>query len=49
MVQNSGKAENVLLDELKNLCVKIPILQAIKEIPIYNRFIKESCIKKHGK
>ena len=24
-----------MLDELKNVCIKIPLLQAIKEIPIF--------------
>ena len=43
------KPENVLLDELKNLCVKIPLLQAIKEIPIYNNLINESCFKRSGR
>jgi hypothetical protein len=41
--------ENELLGELKNLCVKIPLLQAIKDVPIYNRFIKEECIKRPGR
>ena len=34
-----------LLGELKNLCVKIPLLQAIQDIPIYEKNIKELCIK----
>ena len=37
--------ENELLGELKNLCVKIPLLQAIKIVPIYNKLIKEKCFK----
>eukprot|EP00253_Pinus_taeda_P021145 PITA_21145 len=37
------------LDELKNAYVKIPLLKAIKEIPIYAKTIKELCIKKSGK
>jgi hypothetical protein len=41
--------ENELLGELKNLCVKIPLLQAIKYVPIYNKFIKEECIKRLGR
>jgi len=32
--------ETELLGELKNLCVKIPLLQAIKDVPIYNKIIK---------
>jgi hypothetical protein len=30
-----------VLDELRNVCVKIPFLQAIKDIPIYKKAIKE--------
>ena len=29
-----------ILNELKNICVKIPLLQAIKDIPIYSKVIK---------
>ena len=35
-----------LLGELKNICVKIPVLQAIQDIPIYAKTIKELCTKK---
>eukprot|EP00253_Pinus_taeda_P007925 PITA_07925 len=35
-----------LLGELKNLCIKIPLLQAIQDIPIYAKTIKELCMKK---
>eukprot|EP00253_Pinus_taeda_P008492 PITA_08492 len=38
-----------ILDELKNAYVKIPLLKAIKEIPIYAKTIKELCIKKSGR
>jgi len=34
-----------LLGELKNICVKIPLLQAIQDIPIYAKTIKELCTK----
>ena len=34
------------LDELKNICIKIPLLQAIKEIQILTKTIKELSIKK---
>jgi len=37
--------DNELLGELKNLCVKIPLLQAIKDVPIYNKLIKDMCFK----
>lgn len=35
-----------LLGELKNICIKIALLQAIQDIPIYAKTIKELCIKK---
>ena len=37
--------ETELLGELKNLCVKIPLLEAIKDVPIYNKLINEKCFK----
>ena len=37
--------ETELLGELKNLCVKISLFQAIKDVPIYNKLIKEKCFK----
>jgi hypothetical protein len=36
------------MNELKNVCVKIPLLQAIRDVPIYAKTIKELCIKKLG-
>jgi hypothetical protein len=38
-----------VLDELRNVCVKIPLLQAIKDIPIYTKEIRELCSKKINK
>jgi len=38
-----------MLDELRNICIKIPFLQAIKEIPIFSKTIKELCIRKPGR
>lgn len=38
-----------MLYELKNVCIKIPLLQAIKEIPIFAKTIKDSCIRKPGR
>jgi hypothetical protein len=29
-----------ILNELKNICVKIPLLQSIKDIPIYSKVVK---------
>ena len=37
------------MNELNNICIKIPLLQAIKYIPIYSKVIKELCIKLPGK
>jgi hypothetical protein len=34
---------------LKNICVQIPLLQALKDIPIYSKVFKELCIKKLGR
>jgi hypothetical protein len=42
-------SEHDFLDELKNICVKIPLLQAIKNIPIYTKTIRELCLKKSGR
>jgi hypothetical protein len=38
-----------VLDELRNVCVKNPLLQVIKDIPIYTKAIKELCSKKINK
>ena len=38
-----------ILNELKTICVKITLLHAIKDIPIYNNVIKELCMKRLGK
>jgi hypothetical protein len=38
-----------LEDELRNVCVKIPLLQAIKDIPIYAKIIRDLCIKNRGR
>jgi hypothetical protein len=35
-----------LLMELKSLCVKITLLEYIKYIHVYNKFIKEECLKR---
>jgi hypothetical protein len=34
-----------ILNELKNICVKIPLIQSIEDIPIYSKVVKELCIK----
>jgi hypothetical protein len=35
-----------IVGELKNLCVKITLLQDLQDIPIYAKIIKELCGKK---
>jgi hypothetical protein len=35
--------------ELRNVCVNIPLLQAIKYIPIYAKIIRDLCIKNPGR
>jgi len=30
-----------MMDELRNVCIKIPLLHAVKEIPIFAKTIKE--------
>jgi hypothetical protein len=42
------QSEFDIMTELRNVCVKIPLLQAIKDVPIYAKTIKELCIKKPG-
>jgi hypothetical protein len=34
-----------IIGELKNLCIKIPLLHALQDIPIYAKMIKELCGK----
>lgn len=41
--------ETELLGELKQLCIKIPLLQAIKDVPIYNNMIKDKCFRHLGR
>ena len=41
--------ESDLEVQLRNLCVKIPLLQALKDIPILAKTIKELCLKKPGR
>jgi hypothetical protein len=36
-------------DKLRNVCIKIPLLQSIKDIPIYAKMIRDLCIKKPGR
>lgn len=34
-----------ILGELRNMCVKILVLKAIRNVPIYNELIKQKCFK----
>jgi hypothetical protein len=38
-----------LLEELQNLHVKIPLLQAIRDVPIYGNTMRDLFIKNHGR
>jgi hypothetical protein len=38
-----------LLGELQNLYVKIPLLQALRDVPIYARTMQDICVKKPGR
>jgi len=41
--------EYELENELRNACIKIPLLQVIRDIPIYTKIVKHLCIKKPGR
>lgn len=41
--------ENNIETKLKNLCIKIPLLQAIQDIPIYAKTVRELRLKKVGR
>jgi hypothetical protein len=38
-----------LLGELQNLHVNIPLLQAIRDVPIYTKTMRDLCIKNLGR
>lgn len=38
-----------LENELRNVCIKIPLLQEIRDIHIYTKIVKDLCIKKLGR
>ena len=38
-----------LENELKNVCIRIPLLGAIRDVPIYSKMVRELCLKKHGR
>jgi hypothetical protein len=41
--------EHNLETKLRNICVNIPLLQAIKDIPIYDKIVRDLCIKNLGR
>ena len=49
MERSEPISETSLAFELQNIFIKIPLLQAIKEIPICTKIIKEICLKKPGR
>jgi hypothetical protein len=42
------QSEFDIMNELRNVCVNIPLLQVIRDVPIYAKTIKEIYIKKRG-
>ena len=38
-----------LLGELKNIYVKIPLLQALHDVPIYTKTVQDLCVRKPGR
>ena len=44
-----GKPQFNLLGESKNLYVKIPLLQALHDVPFYGRTIQDMCTRKPGR
>jgi hypothetical protein len=47
--KSSPQAKFDLLGELQNLFVKIPLLQAMKDVPIYAKTLREYCSKQSAK
>ena len=35
-----------LENELRNVCIRIPLLEAIRDVPIYSKMVRELCLKK---
>lgn len=50
VVENKGPIpKSSLASKLRNLYINIPLLQAIKEIPIYTKIIRELCLNNPGR
>lgn len=47
--KHQTQAEIDLLGQLKDVSIKIPLIQAIKCIPIYTKIIRDLCLKKLGR
>ena len=47
--RTGGQSQFNLLGELRNLYVKIPLLQALQDVPIYARTVRDLCTKKPGR
>ena len=45
LVNADPQPEFDFLGELKNLFVKIPLLQAMKDVPIYAKIVRDLCLK----
>jgi len=46
IVRPSTYPEFYLIGEQQHLCIKTPLLQAIRDIPIYAKFMEYLCVKK---
>ena len=44
-----SRLEFDFLEELKNLFIKIPLLQAMKDVPIYNKIVRDLRQKQLGR
>ena len=38
-----------IINQLKNMHIQIPLFQAIKDVHIYGKSIREACLKKPGR
>ena len=45
----TSQLESDFLRELQNLYLRIPLLHALKEVPIYAKTVRDLCIKKLGR
>ena len=44
-----GQPQFNILGELKNLYVKIPLLEALQDVPIYAKTVQDLCTRKPGR